>query len=98
MTSFRIHLDIEKEYIILAIKKWYTFIEKEESVIPNLDFNFYIKESIHVTKKESKKSSILYGVFDDSKRASIDVEIYIDEFAKYLKRTFDKNKILVIRE
>lgn len=95
--SFRIHLNIEKEYIILCIKKWFSLIEKTEC-IPKIDFNFYLNESINVLKNETKNSTILYGVIDDKNKTQLEIDIYIEIFCSHLQKSFNQNKILVIYE
>jgi len=98
MTSFRFHLNIEKEYIILAIKKWHNYIKESEYNIKKIDVEFYINECINVKKDGIKKSSILYCIIDDEKLAEIDAKTYIEYFTTHLKKAFDQNKILAIRE
>lgn len=98
MSSFRFHLNIEKEYIILAIKKWNNYIKEKEHNLKKINSEFYIQECINVKKDGIKKSCILYCIIDNEKLAEIDSENYIDYFTTHLKKAFDQNKILVIRE
>lgn len=94
--SFRIYIDIEKEYIILSIKKWHTFIEKQEC-IPKIDFNFYVDECIHIAKdSKDKKSTSICGVIDDSKKTKLEIEVYVENFKIYLEKTFNQDKLLLI--
>jgi hypothetical protein len=93
--SFRIYIDIEKEYIILSIKKWYHFIEKQEC-IPKIDFNFYVDDCIHVIKNGTKKASNIYGFIDDSKKTKLEIEVYVENFKLYLEKTFNQEKLLLI--
>ena len=87
MFSTRFHIDVQKEYIYLCLKKWTAFSTKEES-IPSLDPEFYVTESFKITKTGIKPSCILYAIIDNSRLSQISLDIYLDRLHSYIKETF----------
>ena len=78
MRSVRFHLDVEKDYVALCLKKWIAHCLKEE-LIPKLEVEFYITEAI---KFPNKKTTILYGLFPQTNELSFD--IYIEKLREWL--------------
>jgi hypothetical protein len=81
------HIDVEKEYIFLCVKKWLAYSIQQE-LIPKLEFDFYVTECHKITKTGTKKASVLCCLIDDARLNQLSIEIYTDRLQMFLKETF----------
>lgn len=87
--EIRYHIEVEKEYIFLCLKKWLAYSIKQE-LIPKLEFDFYVVESKKVSKEGIKNSSILYCIINADRLNQLSIDIYTDRLYIFLKETFTK--------
>jgi hypothetical protein len=83
------HIDVEKEYIFLCVKKWLTYSGKHE-LIPKLEFEYYVTESHKITKNGAKKASILHCLLEEKQFNQLSYDIYMERFHSFLQDTFVK--------
>lgn len=81
----RYHVDVEKDYVLLCLRKWLVYSSKQE-LIPKLELDYYLTEAVKVTKVGVKKATVIYCMIDGVNQLSI--EVYRDRLLAFLKETF----------
>jgi len=84
-----LHVDAEKDYLLLCLKKWYAYSAKEE-LIPQVEVEFYLSDSVKVTRAGTKKATRICVMCDDRRANELSFEVYKERFVDYLKQTFVK--------
>jgi hypothetical protein len=85
--TYQLHVDAEKDYILLFLKKWYAYSAKEE-LIPDLEVEFYLSDSTKVTKKGTKKATRICVTCEDRRLNDLSIQVYVDRLKEYLRQTF----------
>lgn len=83
------HIDVEKDYIFLCVKKWLAYSEKQE-LIPKLEVEYYVTESFKITKNGTKKACILHCLIEEKQFNQLSYDIYMERFHSFLQDTFVK--------
>ena len=89
MRTTQIHVDAEKDYVFLSLKKWYSYADKEE-LIPKLRVEFYASDSTKISKIGIKKATLLQVVCEDSRVNDCSFEVYVARLRSHLAETFIK--------
>ena len=84
-----LHVDAEKDYLLLCLKKWYAYSAKEE-LIPQVEVEFYLSDATKVTRSGVKKATRICATCDDRRANELSFDVYVDRFKAYIRETFLK--------
>jgi hypothetical protein len=84
MKVMSIYIDADKDYVALFLKKWSSYVAKEE-LIPKIVVEFYLTECSKFTANGLKKATMLHGLVETNQ---LSYDVYIEHMTRKMKETF----------